>query len=74
MITVRPHAMEVAAEYAKPLQKCVWMASGVVTYRLCDLEFNCEVCPFDRAIRDSFSSLSWTGLRRPDATDDPRRR
>ncbi len=30
---------------------CIWMDAGVVTYRLCDREFECESCLFDQAIR-----------------------
>lgn len=30
---------------------CVWMTAGVINYRLCDREFECESCPFDAAIR-----------------------
>ena len=33
------------------LNKCLWVSSGVVSYKLCDLEYNCENCPFDRVIR-----------------------
>lgn len=30
---------------------CIWMDAGLVTYRLCDREFECESCLFDQAIR-----------------------
>jgi glycine cleavage system H lipoate-binding protein len=30
---------------------CVWMWAGVVDYKLCDRHYQCEACPFDRAIR-----------------------
>ena len=32
--------------------KCVWMSSGVVEYKLCDKDFDCENCPFDKVIRN----------------------
>jgi hypothetical protein len=32
--------------------KCIWMASGVIEYKLCDKEFDCESCPFDKVIRN----------------------
>jgi glycine cleavage system H lipoate-binding protein len=32
--------------------ECVWMQAGVVGYKLCDRQFDCEHCPFDLAIRD----------------------
>lgn len=31
--------------------KCIWMGAGVVDYKLCSLNFDCENCPFDRVIR-----------------------
>jgi len=35
--------------------KCIWMASGVIEYKLCDKNFDCENCQFDKVIRN-FSS------------------
>ena len=32
--------------------KCVWMTSGVIEYKLCDNNFDCENCPFDKVIRN----------------------
>lgn len=31
--------------------QCVWMQAGVVGYKLCDREFDCDQCPFDAALR-----------------------
>ena len=31
-------------------QQCVWMQAGVVGYKLCDREFDCDHCPFDAAL------------------------
>lgn len=31
--------------------KCVWMSAGVVSYKLCGLEFECEKCAYDKLIR-----------------------
>lgn len=36
--------------------KCIWMAAGVVRYKLCDREFECDDCPFDRELRRTTSS------------------
>ena len=30
---------------------CVWMSAGVITYRLCDREYDCESCPLHLALR-----------------------
>lgn len=32
--------------------KCIWMASQVVEYKLCDKKFDCENCPFDEVFRN----------------------
>lgn len=32
-------------------QKCIWMECGYVEYKLCDRNFDCENCPFDKAIK-----------------------
>lgn len=34
----------------RPTQ-CVWMQAGVVGYKLCDRGFDCDLCPFDAALR-----------------------
>lgn len=35
--------------------QCVWMQAGVVGYKLCDREFDCDRCPFDAALRGEAS-------------------
>jgi glycine cleavage system H lipoate-binding protein len=30
---------------------CVWMDAGLVDYKLCDRNYDCEQCPFDNVIR-----------------------
>jgi hypothetical protein len=32
---------------------CIWMTSGLVKYKLCDKEFDCENCEFDRVFRNA---------------------
>jgi glycine cleavage system H lipoate-binding protein len=36
---------------ARDSQRCVWMQAGLLTYQLCDREFECESCPLDAALR-----------------------
>jgi glycine cleavage system H protein len=33
-------------------RKCVWMTTGLISYKLCDRHFQCEFCPFDQAIKN----------------------
>ena len=32
--------------------KCIWMASQVLDYKLCDNKFDCENCQFDKVMRN----------------------
>lgn len=32
------------------LKECWWMQGGVVDYKLCDRDYDCEHCPFDEAL------------------------
>jgi len=31
-------------------RKCIWMDAGVVSYKLCTSQFQCQLCEFDRAM------------------------
>lgn len=33
-------------------QRCVWMTAGIVSYQLCDKEFDCDHCPIDAAMKN----------------------
>lgn len=35
--------------------KCIWMASQVVEYKLCDNNFDCENCQFDKVMTNLFN-------------------
>lgn len=32
---------------------CIWMDAGLISYKLCDYEYECESCPFDAEMRRS---------------------
>ena len=32
-------------------KKCVWMELGMVSYKICDRNFQCETCPLDQGLR-----------------------
>ena len=32
-------------------QRCIWMNAGVISYKLCDYNFNCDYCPLDIVLR-----------------------
>jgi glycine cleavage system H protein len=33
-------------------RKCIWMTTGFISYKLCDRNHQCEICPFDQAIKN----------------------
>lgn len=39
-------------------QPCVWMTAGVLRYRLCARNMDCESCPLDRALRGDPTATS----------------
>lgn len=40
-------------DHAEP---CVWMVAGLLSYRLCDRDFDCEHCPLDAAVHGVHSA------------------
>lgn len=48
-----PGAYRVFPEHAEP---CVWMVAGLLSYRLCDRDFDCEHCPLDAAIHGAHAA------------------
>lgn len=37
---------------------CIWMDAGLVNYKLCDKNFECEVCPFEKIMRSQHHPFS----------------
>ena len=69
------------------LNECCWMQGGVVDYKLCDRDYDCEHCPFDEALHgrvtrpisnsSDFSATgsierAWTGRVRQSRKKAPR--
>ena len=46
--------------------KCIWMASNIVDYKLCDNEFQCDDCIFDKVMRNRFSNKDIKNANVPD--------
>ncbi len=36
-------------------KRCIWMDAGVIQFKLCDSDFDCQSCEFDRAMTESAS-------------------
>ncbi len=46
---------------------CVWMTAGLLTYKLCDRDFDCERCPMDAALRrEPLHDVVLPSLRAPE--------
>jgi glycine cleavage system H protein len=43
--------------------KCVWMGTGLISYKLCTHNYQCETCMFDRVMRNDFTTAE--ALARP---------
>lgn len=56
-----------------PEQRCVWMSAGLLTYQLCDREFDCAGCPLDRAMRNMVQEADQGEVRRIPLHADPLR-
>jgi len=41
------------------LQECWWMQAGVVPYKLCDRDYDCDHCPFDEALQGKTAKSRW---------------
>ena len=42
-------------------QRCIWMNAGVISYKLCDYDFNCDYCPLDIVLRKTVTHDSDCG-------------
>ncbi len=47
---------------------CLWMDAGVVDYKLCDRDFDCDRCPFDEAFHSHPPQTLVTPARRDSST------
>lgn len=46
--------------------KCVWMTSGIISYKLCSLDFMCEDCAFDRVMHEGAATdMQQKAMKRP---------
>jgi len=39
-------------------RKCVWMELGIVSYKICDRNFECETCPLDMGLRGDYHLMN----------------
>ena len=41
-------------------KQCIWMSAGVISFKLCPINFDCEHCEFDAVMRPRKKSFSQT--------------
>jgi glycine cleavage system H protein len=41
--------------YHTSQERCIWMTAGVVSYKLCPFQYDCEHCEFDEVMRHQFT-------------------
>jgi glycine cleavage system H protein len=58
----------VIPEHEEP---CVWMVGGLLTFKLCDRDFDCEHCPLDAALRGTQLAPRSGAIETPVAPDAP---
>lgn len=46
-------------------KKCVWMEASVVSYKLCDNNFDCSTCTYDHAMQEKVERQKETLLMKP---------
>lgn len=49
--------------------KCVWMSAGLISYKLCKYDLQCEKCPLDWELRNLSSAPCSDSASPPDAKD-----
>ncbi|MDH3892340.1 MAG: hypothetical protein OEV49_14780 [candidate division Zixibacteria bacterium] len=45
----------------KKEKRCIWMTAGVISFKLCPLEYDCELCEFDIVMRKQQSESNPQG-------------
>ncbi len=47
---------KIKADSADAQNRCIWMTAGVISFKLCPFNFDCEHCDFDKAMRSHVRS------------------
>ena len=51
--------------------RCVWMSAGIINYKLCDRDFQCEDCEFNKAMQ---GMLPHSGIDKPFLNEEKTKR
>ncbi len=63
--------MRTEADRTGPELPCVWVSAGVLSYRPCDRDFECEGCPLYLALRGGRAEAAAGARAMPARGDDP---
>lgn len=44
--------------------KCVWMKAGIINFRLCDSQYSCDDCEFDKSMRSAMGEKASSKTRK----------
>jgi len=44
-------------------KECVWMRAGIINFRLCNQDYDCYNCPFDRHMRQAMGEETSSGMK-----------
>lgn len=50
-----PHKNKVVPTSDKGEKECVWMRAKVVNFKLCDRDYDCSGCHFDKAMKSAWN-------------------
>jgi glycine cleavage system H protein len=51
--------------------RCIWMTAGVISFKLCPLDYDCEHCDFDQVMRSQVKSSREKSRVRPARSETP---
>jgi hypothetical protein len=55
-----------------PSIKCIWMAAGLISYKLCKYDLQCEKCPLDWELRNLSTAPSLNSSAPPSQDSEPK--
>ena len=51
--------MTMATNVSEGKKPCIWMEAGVIDYKICNHDFDCLSCDFDRAMTETGQPETW---------------
>jgi glycine cleavage system H protein len=61
------------APSAAARNRCIWMTAGVISFKLCPLDYDCEHCDFDEAMRSQVRSKAAKSRPKKRGSETPAR-